>query len=240
MQPALAQLPKALKRPVCPLELVFLGAALIVIVNTGILYAVGNRTLDSNVRQKSMLQAVTDLEQLLSAIKDAESAQRGFLLTGDESYLELFDAAPGQIAEELAGVKRHWIAEPESVHAIKELIDKRMEQLRSVAELRRAHGLDPATEAVGAGDGARIMNVLRSQVNELKETEEGKLRREMEQQDKLTQVRTTLFMVLASGNIVFLGWAYSRISKAVEDVEAAAAMRHEGGTTDDPAWIIGG
>src|ERR1019366_4310526 len=37
-----------------------------------------------------------NLEQLLSTMKDAETGQRGFLVTGEERYLEPYNAAPGQ------------------------------------------------------------------------------------------------------------------------------------------------
>ncbi len=46
------------------------------------------------------------LDGLLSTMKDAETGERGFLLTGDERYLEPYHEALGVVEERLATVAR--------------------------------------------------------------------------------------------------------------------------------------
>ena len=41
--------------------------------------------------------ALTDITELFSLMKDAETAQRGFLLTGDESYLDPYRQASANV-----------------------------------------------------------------------------------------------------------------------------------------------
>ena len=42
-------------------------------------------------------QVIGDLRSLEARVADAESGQRGFLLTGDAGYLVPYDAAPGSV-----------------------------------------------------------------------------------------------------------------------------------------------
>src|SRR5476651_1062187 len=46
-----------------------------------------------------------NLEQLLSAMKDAETGQRGFLVTGEERYLEPYNSAVEQSGKILKTVR---------------------------------------------------------------------------------------------------------------------------------------
>ena len=50
--------------------------------------------------------AIQDLERLMSALKDEETGQRGYLLTGEEIYLEPYQAAPGLARSNLADLKQ--------------------------------------------------------------------------------------------------------------------------------------
>src|SRR5258708_18952409 len=47
------------------------------------------------------LQVMDQLQSILSLAKDAETSQRGFLLTGEEPYLEPLSHAKAQLPEEL-------------------------------------------------------------------------------------------------------------------------------------------
>jgi CHASE3 domain sensor protein len=58
------------------------------------------RSIASN-RVTHTLQVMEQLQQVLSLAKDAETGQRGYLLTGEEAYLEPFTHAKAQLPDEL-------------------------------------------------------------------------------------------------------------------------------------------
>src|SRR6266581_5956811 len=61
---------------------------------------------DAAQRVTRTLQVLEQLESILSLVKDAETGQRGFLLTGEEPYLEPNVAAKAQLPEVLTKTRR--------------------------------------------------------------------------------------------------------------------------------------
>ena len=103
---------------------VFAITALVVIVSILLTYAFGNRVLEAHAREQLRRDGITRLEQLESIVKDAETGQRGFIITGNESYLRPFNEAserlPGEL-EKLQGFP--WIdINPDEIGRIGQLI----------------------------------------------------------------------------------------------------------------------
>jgi CHASE3 domain sensor protein len=84
----------------------FVTAVLAVLAMAGFSYwslAEGTR---SGSRVTQTLEAVSHLQALLSSLKDAETGQRGYLLTGAESYLDPFTSAEQSLPTEIAQARR--------------------------------------------------------------------------------------------------------------------------------------
>src|SRR4051794_25385774 len=80
------------------LEWVSLALALLTMVATSVLAYGSWNTYSRQTEQLEITRRVaTGSEGLLSALKDAETAQRGYLLTGREEYLEPYRQALIQI-----------------------------------------------------------------------------------------------------------------------------------------------
>jgi CHASE3 domain sensor protein len=63
---------------------VFLITAAVVIASTFLTFWFGNRVLEAHAREQLRREGITRLEQSVSNVKDAETGQRGFILTGRE------------------------------------------------------------------------------------------------------------------------------------------------------------
>src|SRR5882757_9246121 len=70
------------------------------------------------------LQVMEQLQTILSLAKDAETGQRGFLLTGEEPYLEPFANAKSQL--------------PEGIHAAHDLVESDPVQAQRLENLDQA------------------------------------------------------------------------------------------------------
>src|SRR5688572_1507039 len=82
---------------------VFVGFGFAVAFLIGIGVVSYHTTLKLTEAENSEMQsnAVLDrLEAVFSGLKDAESEQRGYLITGEAQYLESYDAAARKIAQE--------------------------------------------------------------------------------------------------------------------------------------------
>ena len=209
------------------LETIFLAMAILMIVFGGTLYVVGNRVIASNIHQKAMRAQIERIEDVFSAIWKAEADQRGFLLTQDDRYLQQFNNGAKLFSKNLAEAKQDWRKNPAPVSRIIKLAEQKMAELRVAIELRQRGRVAEAdqTERTSLGNG--LMTQLRAELEDLVAVEERNLDQEMKEQDRLTELRSDLFLVTAAVNIVFLGWAYGRISRALEENEAATSLRYE-------------
>ena len=77
-----------------------MGLVIIVAIGASA-YVSTQRLLEANRRVTHTHEVIEDLEHVLSVLKDAETGQRGFVLTGEERYLEPYNAAAGEIQHDI-------------------------------------------------------------------------------------------------------------------------------------------
>ena len=81
-------------------------AALVLIAIVGISYRQWRQYNRANEAAVASRQIIDSVEALQSSVIDAETGQRGFLLTGEAQYLELYNQALQLIRNELATLRR--------------------------------------------------------------------------------------------------------------------------------------
>ena len=112
---------------------------------------------------------------LLSSLKDAETAQRGYLIAGDEHYLEPYVAALQAIDPEF---KRLWdltrdnVQQQEQLDQIQPIISSKLAELQQTIELRRAQQTDAAVQILKNGQGKQFMDQIRQIVGAMQAEED--------------------------------------------------------------------
>src|SRR3982751_4103445 len=107
----------------------FLAAAGLMAGSLLFAYFVGKIAVESASRVATRRTTVQHLQQYLSSLKDAETGQRGYLLTGDDAYLEPSRSARAQLRTEgdlLRGHAARGELRPESLDALFRLVDRRL------------------------------------------------------------------------------------------------------------------
>src|SRR5947209_11329476 len=79
----------------------FEGMAVLIVVSTLVMYWFGRQVIDAHRVADKRRASIGQAELVLSSLKDAEIGQRGFLLTGDESYLQPYETALRQLPQQL-------------------------------------------------------------------------------------------------------------------------------------------
>ena len=105
-----------------------------------------------------------ELRELLAAYVNAETGQRGFLLTGDEAYLEPYLAARTAIAQSDLRMKSPRLPENELAELrgqIETLGDQKMTALGAAITMRREQGAAAAVAMLQQGQGKELMNRIR-------------------------------------------------------------------------------
>lgn len=127
-------------------------------------------------RQRSIeTRSVLDAnENLLSSIKDAETGERGYLLTGERTYLEPYRHAIGLVQGNLRDLARATANQPAARVRSRELamvvIDK-LDELRETIELHDQHGFVAALALVTTDRGQRDMERIRVLCDEVRSME---------------------------------------------------------------------
>nr|WP_086491150.1 response regulator [Novosphingobium panipatense] len=125
-------------------------------------------------------QVIVAMNGLLSAVQDAETGQRGFLLTGRESYLDPYRSALTEVGGQFASIARLTGDNPEQQGRLQPLrrhIDAKLAELRETIEARKSGGLEAALLLVASDRGKIEMDAIRAQLG-LMQQEEARLREE--------------------------------------------------------------
>ncbi|WP_374583381.1 diguanylate cyclase [Pseudoduganella sp.] len=136
---------------------------------------------------------------LLGMLGDAETGQRGYVITGDEAYLTPYEGALGMLPslrEQLRGRPRN-AEEAESLRQIELAIDRKLAELGQTVNLRRQSGFEAAQAVVVQGKGKEQMDLLRSLVGE--QISEYRLLRDELREQLLANTRTASNISIAAG-----------------------------------------
>jgi PAS domain S-box-containing protein len=155
-----------LSRTALPLLL----AVAVLVVLAGIGYRVLTEIVETTEERKENREALLQAERAISYLKDAETGQRGYVITGQPEYLEPYHAGRAGVAAVLGA----WEATgPGKVDIRKEvghlrpMVDRQLALLAEVVALREAQG----EHAAGGGalqDGVRTgMDALRKEVGRM-------------------------------------------------------------------------
>src|ERR1700732_164642 len=104
------------------------------------------------------------LSDTAARLVDAETGQRGFLLTGDDAYLEPYNAAIKSVDRLVTELKSSTADNPDQqkrLPELEQLIDKKLAELQRTIDLRKQDGLDAANAVVLGGEGKRWMDHIR-------------------------------------------------------------------------------
>jgi signal transduction histidine kinase len=119
-------------------------------------------------------QVINALELVLGSAKDAETGNRGFLLTGDDSYLEPYTNAVRELPGEIQAVQQLTVDNARQQVRITEMravVEQRLQLLQQGIDARRAGETDTVHLLVLSGTGKVEMGHLRTIVSAMQDEE---------------------------------------------------------------------
>ncbi len=151
---------------------------------------------DDNQKIIHSHDVIVALGNLLSDAQDAETGQRGFLLTGNDKYLEPYNTALAAISSEINNITRLTSDNPTQqtkVPALRFHIDAKLAELKETIDLRRSQGAAAALAVVGTDRGKVEMDAIRAQLTTMAQVE-------LDLRDKrLTEMNDAYKTALVSG-----------------------------------------
>ncbi|MEH1827025.1 MAG: response regulator [Nostoc sp.] len=172
------------------------GLALAILVLIGTISYQSTQVLIHTSKKLNNTQlTINNLQELLSNIKDAETGQRGYILTKQDAYLKPYQTAIAKLAPEIKELRKLTADDSKQLSqldTLEPLIAIKLNELKKTIDLRQNLGLDAALEVINTNQGNNLMSDIRNIIREMekKETEE------LQQQLKITKnsARNTLLM----------------------------------------------
>lgn len=138
-----------------------------------------NSLIDDASQMGETRHAIGQLHSVMSAVADAETAQRGFVITGRESFLRPYYQSRTSIGDSLQQIARLAADNPDQQQRIRELqqaVDDKLAYVERLVELRRQQGEAAARAAIASGIGQVKMDAVRRLTDVMIATEEALLR----------------------------------------------------------------
>ena len=141
---------------------------IIILLVINILVPLGSTTwvresVDEYEALESQLQKI---ERLISAAKDGETGQRGFVLTGREDYLTPLFQGYAEVDHLLGSLKNEIdVKEYPEFIALQGHITEQRSYWNSVIQLHRDKGQAQAIARISTGEGKRLMDTVRQEVS---------------------------------------------------------------------------
>lgn len=170
-------------------------------------------------------------DDVLSALKDAETGQRGFLLTGDEAFLEPYLAVRDNMHGQFADLRQMAPSDVAKGHldVVAPLLRAKLADLDQVIALYRRHQAAQAVALISQGEGKRLMDAIRGEMKRLNQL----LEATAAQQDSEFRVNMRyLFGVIVAASlsvllaaVAFATLAYRETQQRLKDLQHQETQR---------------
>jgi len=176
-------------------------------------------------------EVLEQLGDLQSAMRDVESSDRGFVLTGEESYIESFHAGMAEAGQAEMTIGNLTVDNPvqqRRLPALEKLMAEKIAFGESVIDLRRTTGMAAAAEVIRAGSGQRTKVELEGAVREMQDEELRLLAlRDADAKRRLAQTKNILALGTILG-VLIAGAAGWNVQRDASVLVLAQDALHEG------------
>jgi methyl-accepting chemotaxis protein len=180
-------------------------------------------------------QVRRQLAELLAQLVNAETGQRGFVLTARDEFLEPYTTALGAIERDYAEIRQLTLDNPSQTRRLDQarpLIDAKLAELKRTIEQRRTGALEAVTAVIAGGEGRQLMDRIRSILGEMDQEESNLLevrRRGAESSTETTKLVILWGSIAAIILTIAVGWW---ITRSLTDQIGSAARHIQSSSTE--------
>jgi signal transduction histidine kinase len=183
------------------------------------------------------LEVERELARLFADLQESEIAARGYVLVGDQTYLDSFSAARGEVTtriETLARLTADNAEQQADIPKLRQLVADRMDLANRAMGQREAGADDTAIRTFVSGRGPEITTALRETIAAMEAREADLMAlRSVEQRDSGRLLILFGGLVVVSSLVVIVLWlqdrrrTYAALQRSFAEQEAAFASLRE-------------
>ncbi len=200
-----------------------IGAVLVAALLNG---ALSQRRQSYREQVAATEQSIARLVALRADVVDAETGQRGFLLSGDSTYLEPYRAAEMAVHRDLDSLRKsvaRGFLPRDSVERLVHLANIKMSELAETVGLREIDRGDKALSIMRGGSGRQLMDSIRVLTSHLALSEMSELDQRRIEEDR--SGTTYLVVLLAGAGLTILALLFLLRTLREYDATQRAAER---------------
>jgi len=184
------------------------GAALLVALGVVVSFWAFSQIEETAEARNHTTVVINRANDFLSALIGAETGQRGYSLTGAETFLEPYQEVYGSFGSRLEEL--HKLTSNRAAHkhlvAIAPFVDAKLAEMAHIIALRRNHDMTAVMAAVHGGHGKRLMDSIRDEMGSFIQVEEVALaQHEAEFQSNMHR----FFNIIVIGSLFAILFAFS-------------------------------
>ncbi len=146
-------------------------------------YQSTNELIETSAKESHTYQVLSQLENLNLQLTNAETGQRGYIITGEQRYLEPYNAAIEVLNQKVNELQRLTADNPNQqnrLDILEPLLTERMAVMKDVIELRQSQGLEASQKAVLTDEGKQLMDNIQKVIQAMKNEENALLKQRSE------------------------------------------------------------
>jgi signal transduction histidine kinase/CheY-like chemotaxis protein/CHASE3 domain sensor protein len=162
-------------------------------------------------------KVISELENIISPVREAETAQRGFIITNDAAYLEPFHGAFQQSLNALERVKSLTVdnsVEQERCEDLRIYINKRFARLESLIDAKKTTNLVNVKDLQA---GTEYMDSIRSTISAMKNVETSLLTARTERYDAFSNYTPVIILVASALAILISIFFFLRVRRDINE-----------------------
>lgn len=156
----------------------------------------------------------SNITQLRALAKDAESGERGFLLTGDDRYLAPLDQANAALQNQIDAcldAARDWPNLRGPITSLTRLVQKRFDEAHQALSIQSSKGFAPAIDYARSGEAEQTMDAIRRSVDDLQAKLNQEETNSLDSEAALSKRGFIFFSLSTVVLIAVLGWLYNAL-----------------------------
>ena len=173
-------------------------------------------------------QVLERVSEVLSLLKDAETGQRGFVITGDEAFLEPYQSGTSNVHTVVKELRELTSDNPNQQKRIDEaepLIAAKLAELKQTIDLRRKGNVEETNKIVRGGEGKKIMDNLRAVLAQMDREERDLLKQRAEEAESASSGAKATILYGSMFCLLFVVAAGFLITRSLS-TQIGAAVRH--------------
>ncbi len=216
-------MPKAHYSVIKQLQVVFSISVILLIISLVASFYSTQRLIANSQLVNHTNEVLLESENIISHLKDAETGQRGYLITLDTDFLQPYTGAYDKTNRSLNHLKNLTIdneIQQKNLNEIKRLYDAKFNQMQLIINLVRKRGIAVSRDTARQNDemikGKKIMDNLRIVIEQVKKEENNILQSRLEQQSFYITYTPVVLAIAAIFSILITGFSYTRIKKELD------------------------